>query len=74
MTDKNPAADRSHGGPGSSHENADKPGEDSRRRASGGHNNNPPEPGEPTNPPHSQRSGGGGERDSKHTHDPRTKS
>ncbi len=74
MPDKNPAADRSHGGPGSSHENAGKPGQDSRRRASGGHSNTPPVPGQPTNPDHSQLSGGGGERDKHHTHDPRTKS
>ena len=36
MSNKIPAADRSHGGPGSSHENADKPGHPDHRRASGG--------------------------------------
>lgn len=74
MPNKTQASDRSHGGPGSSHEDADKPGKDSPRRASGGHSNSPPEPGQPTNPPRSQSSGGGGERDKHHTHDPRTKS
>lgn len=73
MPDKTPAADRSHGGPGSSHENADKPGEQQQPRASGGRSNRKPEPGEPTNPPRSTSSGGGGERDQHHTHDPRTK-
>lgn len=73
MPEKNPATDRSHGGPGSSHENADKPREHTERRASGGHPNTPPEPGQPTNPPRSVQSGGGGERDRHHTHDPRTK-
>ena len=62
---KTPAADRSHGGPGSSHENADKP---SQPKATG------PAPGSPTNDRHSHISGGGGERDIHHTHDPRTKS
>lgn len=78
MSTKTPAADRSHGGPGSSHENAGKPspsdgGAPTHRRASGGHSNEAPSPDAPTNPDHSQVSGGGGERDSKHTHDPRTK-
>lgn len=74
MPNKNPATDRSHGGPGSSHENADKPGGDNHRRSSGGRDNNPPEPGQPTNPNRSEVAGGGGERDKHHTHDPRTKS
>ncbi|HYZ62781.1 MAG TPA: hypothetical protein VE650_10040 [Acetobacteraceae bacterium] len=73
MPDKNPAADRHHGGPGSSHENARKRTPE-ERRDSGGHSNHPPLPGEPTNPDRSQLSGGGGERDKHHTHDPRTKS
>jgi len=74
MSTKTPAADRSHGGPGSSHENADKPGNpDHHRRASGGHSNDPPQPDTPTNARRSGVSGGGGERDAKHTHDPRTK-
>lgn len=74
MPDKNPATDRSHGGPGSSHENADKPREAVHHRDSGGRQNDPPAPGEPTNPNRSRSSGGGGERDKHHTHDPRTKS
>ena len=74
MSSKTPAADRSHGGPGSSHENADKPDHPDHRRASGGRSNEPPAPDAPTNPDHSRVSGGGGERDRKHTHDPATKS
>ena len=70
--------DRSHGGPGSSHENAKKPsdekGAEPQRSASGGRDNNPPAPGTPTNPDRSRQSGGGGERDKHHTHDPATKS
>jgi hypothetical protein len=58
---KTPAADRSHGGPGSSSHDASKPQEPHR---SG------PLPGEPTNPPRSSVSGGGGERDIHHTHNP----
>ena len=72
---KTPAADRSHGGPGSSHEDATKPSHSAEhRKASGGHSNEAPTPGSPTNPNRSQQSGGGGERDKHHTHDPRTKS
>lgn len=56
--------DRSHGGPGSSHQNADKPAPPKRTG---------PMPGEPTNPDHSRVSGGGGERDRHHTHDPKLK-
>lgn len=74
MPQKNPAADRSHGGPGSSHENADTGKVRADRGDSGGHSNSPPAPGAPTNPDRSQLSGGGGERDKHHTHDPRTKS
>ena len=73
MSTKTPAADRSHGGPGSSHQNADQPSTQVHHRASGGHSNEPPQPNAPTNPNHSQVSGGGGERDRKHTHDPATK-
>lgn len=61
---KTPAADRSHGGPGSSQQDASKPNPPERRG---------PAPGEPTNPPKSRVSGGGGERDRHHTHDPKTK-
>ena len=61
MTTKNPHADRSHGGPGSSRQDATKP---APPRRSG------PAPGEPTNTRHSRVSGGGGERDSRHSHNP----
>ncbi len=74
MPDKYPNTDRHHGGPGSSHENANKPRAEPHRGDSGGRNNNPPTPGEATNPDRSRVSGGGGERDKHHTHDPRTKS
>ena len=74
MPDKHPNTDRHHGGPGSSHENADDPHAEPHRSGSGGRDNNPPAPGEATNPDRSQVSGGGGERDKHHTHDPRTKS
>jgi len=56
--------DRSRGGPGSSHQNADKP---APSKDTG------PAPGEPTNTDRSRVSGGGGERDRHHTHDPRLK-
>jgi hypothetical protein len=65
MTSKTAAADRSQGGPGSSRQNASKP----VQPAGDG-----PEPGQPTNPRRSRVSGGGGERDSRHSHDPRDKS
>ena len=58
---KTPAADRSHGGPGSSRQDANQP-EPSQRSGQA--------PGEPTNTRHSRISGGGGERDSHHTHNP----
>ena len=58
---KTPAADRSHGGPGSSRQGGAAP-EPAR-----------PGPGEPTNLRHSRVSGGGGERDSRHSHDPSEK-
>ena len=57
--------DRHQGGPGSSHQNADKPKSLDRKE---------PAPGKPTNPVRSRVSGGGGERDKHHTHDPATKS
>ena len=62
---KNDGADRTHGGPGSSHQDASKP-------SAPGHDG--AEPGEPTNPNRSRVSGGGGERDRHHTHNPATKS
>jgi hypothetical protein len=57
---KTPASIR-QGGPGASHENAKAPLEIRKP---------PPDPG---NRKRSQVSGGGGERDSHHTHDPKTK-
>lgn len=56
---KTPAADRHHGGPGSSHQDASKP---ASKEAKG------PNPGSPTSDSKSHVSGGGGERDSHHTH------
>ncbi len=58
---KNPSADRSHGGPGSSTQDASKP--EAERRTE-------PVSGEPTNPSRSRVSGGGGEHDIHHTHNP----
>ena len=59
------SADRSKGGPGSSHQDAVQ------------HENQHPhagtKPGQPTNTPFSGVSGGGGERDIHHTHDPESK-
>ncbi len=56
---KTPAADRHHGGPGSSHQDASKP---AAKDANG------PAPGSPTSDSKSHVSGGGGEHDSHHTH------
>jgi hypothetical protein len=61
---KPPAADRSHGGPGSSAQNAAAPKNDRRPG---------PVPDAPTNTRHSRVSGGGGEYDSHHAHDPSDK-
>jgi hypothetical protein len=58
---KIPAADRSHGGPGSSQQDATRP---SPPRHAG------PSPGMPTNSRRSDVSGGGGERDNHHSHNP----
>ncbi len=74
MPDKHPNTNRHHGGPGSSHENADKPEPEAARSGSGGRDNNPPKPGAATSGDSSHVSGGGGERDKHHTHDPKTKS
>ncbi len=63
-SDKTDAANRHHGGPGSSHQRPDLPDPTAGRG---------PEPGQPTNTTQSNVSGGGGERDSHHTHFPRTK-
>lgn len=59
-SDRNPAASRHHGGPGSSHQRSDRPDPTEGRG---------PKPDEPTNPDRSQISGGG-ERDRHHTHNP----
>ncbi|WP_269714120.1 hypothetical protein [Caulobacter sp. NIBR2454] len=64
MPDKHPNTER-WGGPGASHENADRP--------------QPPKvdpraPGEPTNTRHSHVSGGGGERDIHHARNAHAKS
>lgn len=70
MSSKTPAADRSKGGPGSSHADATKPDES----VAGAHHQHQPRPHEPavdaaTNPDRSTHSGGGGERDRHHRHD-----
>ena len=66
MPDQNPHTDRSHGGPGSSHQDATppKPPEEERHG---------PEPRQKRSYDRSDVSGGGGEIDSHHTHDPRRK-
>lgn len=64
---KDAHADRTGGGPGSSHQGGSH-GHTTRDRDDHG-----PTPGTPTNPPRSRVSGGGGERDAAHTHDPKTK-
>lgn len=63
-SDKTDAADRHHGGPGSSHQRPDRPDPTAGRG---------PKPGEPTNGPFSGVSGGGGEQDIHHRHDPKDK-
>ncbi|MDX9998943.1 MAG: hypothetical protein WCY15_16615 [Phenylobacterium sp.] len=63
MPHQHPNADR-WGGPGASHENRKKPRPDPRVK---------PGPDEPTNTRFSHVSGGGGERDSRHSHDPKMK-
>ena len=68
QTEHKPEADRTGGGPGSSHQGGSH-GHATRERHAGDR----PEPGEPTNPPRSRTSVGGGERDSHHTHDPESK-
>ena len=63
MPDKHPNTER-WGGPGASHEDRSKPQppkEDARP------------PGTPTNPRHSTVGSGGGERDARHSHDPKEK-
>lgn len=60
-SDKTDAANRHHGGPGSSHQAPDRP--DPTAKAG-------PNPGSATNDSRSHVSGGGGEHDRHHTHDP----
>lgn len=67
MAKRHPHTDRSHGGPGSSQQDATDPHEAKRSPDA-------PEPGEPTNPNFSRVSGGGGERDRHHSHDDRQRS
>jgi hypothetical protein len=62
---KTEQADRSKGGPGSSHQDAV---QHENQHAHAG-----TKPGEPTNTQFSRVSGGGGERDIHHTHDPELK-
>ncbi|MFT8243772.1 hypothetical protein [Roseomonas sp. BN140053] len=62
---KTEEADRSGSGPGSSHQGGSH-GHASRKEEH-------VEPGAPTNRPQSQVGTGGGERDSHHTHDPKSK-
>ena len=64
MPHQHPNADR-WGGPGASHEDRSKEKPDPRTK---------PGPDEPTNVRFSHESGGGGERDSRHSHDPKLKS
>lgn len=63
QTEQKPEADRTGGGPGSSHQGGAH-GHTTRDRDDRG-----PEAGGPTNTAQSRVSGGGGERDSHHTHD-----
>jgi hypothetical protein len=66
---KTESADRSQGGPGSSHQDAVQ-GENERAAA---HEHAGTKPDQPTNTRFSRVSGGGGERDIHHTHDPENK-
>jgi hypothetical protein len=63
MPDKHPNSER-WGGPGASHEDRSRP---PPKKA------DPRAPGTPTNSRHSQVGSGGGERDARHSHDPREK-
>ncbi|WP_458428566.1 hypothetical protein [Methylorubrum populi] len=56
---KTPAADRHHGGPGSSHQRPDRPDPTEGKG---------PSPNAPTSGSHSAVSGGGGEQDRHHRH------
>lgn len=64
------------GGPGSSHQDREHPGKNGQvtGHKGGGAQAGHTEAGQPTNTSHSRQSGGGGERDTHHTHDPKTKS
>lgn len=63
-SDKIPATRRSHGGPGSSHQDATKPEVEQRHG---------PEPRQRRTDSRSNVSGGGGEQDRHHSHDPERK-
>jgi hypothetical protein len=63
MPEKHPNTER-WGGPGASHEDRSEPMPKKGQ---------PRSPGEPTNTPYSGVSGGGGERDRRHSHDPKEK-
>lgn len=56
---------RRWGGPGASHEDRSEPYVEKKPQRAAG---------EPTSTPYSHVSGGGGERDSRHSHDPKQKS
>lgn len=61
---KTDAADRHHGGPGSSHQRSDRPDPTADQK---------PQDGQSTNGPDSRVSGGGGEQDRRHGHNPAKK-
>ena len=63
---KNAHADRSHGGPGSSHQDATQPDQPAHHGKSAEGLKDP-------NPPRSRVSGGGGEQDKRHSHSPEAK-
>ncbi len=70
---KNPRADRSHGGPGSSHQDAKDPNESGHGSLRRHQDPSPSDlrtkaPGEQGPRERSQVSGGGGEKDAHHTH------
>jgi hypothetical protein len=66
MPQKKSSAER-FGGPGSSRQ-------DRKHPEKGERNHERPAPGSPTSGRQSKVSGGGGERDKRHSHDPRSKS
>jgi hypothetical protein len=68
-THKAEHADRTVGGPGSSHQNADKPETHTHHEGDREHEHHAV-PGAPTSDSRSHRAGGGGEQDRHHSHDP----